>query len=252
MYFPSGLGSIVACDWFGPVFWNTLTLYASGSNIGSFVSVNNTGTQTNQVVATGCWLYDGGTPTLYWPIDSATTYLGQITLKGCHLVCAQAAGWCQGRLPSGNSLTLEQCVFVQSAGNTTAIMTLFNTSTGNTNTRLLIDGGKLSIGGSMNNLRINSGGSASHSVEMRGKIDGVNTYSNIATNANAPAVPASGTAQTNTWMSPAIVYITGGTVTQIAVDGVNTNLTGGPFLVRPMGTITLTYSVAPTWVWQAL
>jgi hypothetical protein len=53
-------------------------------------------------------------------------------------------------------------------------------------------------------------------------------------------------------MAPAMVYVSGGTVSAIAVDGTTTGLTSGAFLVRPMGTITLTYSVAPTWVWQAL
>ena len=66
-----------------------------------------------------------------------------------------------------------------------------------------------------------------------------------------PAVPASGTAYTNVLNADATVHINGGTVTAIAVGGQATGLTATPATVRvPAGqTITLTYSVAPTWVW---
>ena len=42
------------------------------------------------------------------------------------------------------------------------------------------------------------------------------------------------------------VTITGGTVTAIAVNGVSTGLTTGTFTVPAGGSITVTYSVAPT------
>lgn len=42
------------------------------------------------------------------------------------------------------------------------------------------------------------------------------------------------------------ITITGGTVTVIAVNGVTTGLTTGTFTVPPGGSITVTYSVAPT------
>lgn len=42
------------------------------------------------------------------------------------------------------------------------------------------------------------------------------------------------------------VTITGGTVTAIAVNGVVTGLTTGTFTVPPGGSITVTYSVSPT------
>lgn len=67
----------------------------------------------------------------------------------------------------------------------------------------------------------------------------------------SPAVPASGTAQNNTNAFPVTVYVTGGTVTAVAVNGTVTGLTGGTFRVPAGGSITLTYSVAPTWVWIA-
>lgn len=68
----------------------------------------------------------------------------------------------------------------------------------------------------------------------------------------APAVPASGTALTNPTGRDAIVYVTGGTVTGISVAGGATGMTGGAIYVPAWQTITLTYSVAPSWAWIAL
>jgi hypothetical protein len=45
------------------------------------------------------------------------------------------------------------------------------------------------------------------------------------------------------------VYISGGTVTDIAVQGISTGLTSGVFQVGVGRSIRLTYSVAPQWVW---
>lgn len=68
-------------------------------------------------------------------------------------------------------------------------------------------------------------------------------------NAANPAVPASTTPVTNNFGSIADVYITGGTVTAIAVNGNATGLTTGVVRVPTGATIALTYSVAPTWKW---
>lgn len=72
----------------------------------------------------------------------------------------------------------------------------------------------------------------------------------------APAVPASTSPQSNTTGQPVAVNVIGGTVTAVAVNGVTqtvdgVNIVGGMFIVPSGGTITLTYSVAPTWTWQA-
>ena len=64
-----------------------------------------------------------------------------------------------------------------------------------------------------------------------------------------PAVPATTVAATNTTGVDCMVYVTGGTVTAIAVGGTATGLTSGAFHVLAGSTITLTYSVAPTWQW---
>jgi hypothetical protein len=66
----------------------------------------------------------------------------------------------------------------------------------------------------------------------------------------APAVPASGTAQFNNSPNPTLVQVSGGTVTGISVNGTPTGATSGGFYVPAGGSITLTYSVAPTWAWS--
>lgn len=65
----------------------------------------------------------------------------------------------------------------------------------------------------------------------------------------APAVPASGTAVTNTSPLPASVVVTGGTVTNVVINGVSAGTGDGTYTVPASGTISLTYSVAPTWTW---
>lgn len=64
-----------------------------------------------------------------------------------------------------------------------------------------------------------------------------------------PTVPASTTAYTNATGTDCSVFITGGTVTVISVGGTATGATSGMFVVPANSTITLTYSVAPTWKW---
>lgn len=74
-------------------------------------------------------------------------------------------------------------------------------------------------------------------------------YNPLGHGVTQPSVPASTTAQTNTTGSDCTVYVTGGTVSAIAVGGVATGLTSGAFRVAAGQTITLTYSAAPTWAW---
>lgn len=64
-----------------------------------------------------------------------------------------------------------------------------------------------------------------------------------------PAVPASTTVVTNTtgqWVDAAI---TGGTMTNVSVNGVTAGAGAGNYALPPGGTIAMTYSVAPTWAW---
>lgn len=69
-----------------------------------------------------------------------------------------------------------------------------------------------------------------------------------------PTVPASTVAYTNAFGVDCMVYIKGGTVTVISIGGSATGLTlaTGAFvtvMVSAGQTITMTYSVAPTWTW---
>lgn len=64
-----------------------------------------------------------------------------------------------------------------------------------------------------------------------------------------PAIPATTVALTNPFWRTAEIHITGGTVTQVAIDGTNQLSTSGAFTLPAGHTITLTYSAAPTWAW---
>lgn len=66
---------------------------------------------------------------------------------------------------------------------------------------------------------------------------------------SAPAFAASGVALPNPFGYACDVYVSGGTVTAIAVNGTDTGLTSGTFRVSASGTLTITYSVVPSWVW---
>lgn len=65
----------------------------------------------------------------------------------------------------------------------------------------------------------------------------------------APAVPATTVALANPFPYDCTVFVAGGTVTVIAVGGTATGLTSGSIRVPAGQTITLTYTVAPTWTW---
>lgn len=64
-----------------------------------------------------------------------------------------------------------------------------------------------------------------------------------------PAVPATTVPVTNTSPLPATVVVSGGTGTNVAINGVAQGTFDGTYTVPSGGTITLTYSAAPTWTW---
>ena len=65
-----------------------------------------------------------------------------------------------------------------------------------------------------------------------------------------PSVPASTVAQVNSTGVDVSVVITGGTMTNVSVNGSTVGAGAGTYVVPAGGTITMTYSVAPTWVWS--
>lgn len=99
-------------------------------------------------------------------------------------------------------------------------------------------------------------GNVTLQLELGGSLKLDEAYNNHGYNPvgllSAPPIPASTVAQTNTFQVQARVYVTGGTVTVIAINGAATGLTSGSFVLGPNETITLTYSVAPTWTWFGL
>jgi hypothetical protein len=66
---------------------------------------------------------------------------------------------------------------------------------------------------------------------------------------STPTMPASTVAVSNDNSVPVTVYIRGGTVTVVTIQGVALSMTGGTFRVNPGDTIAITYSAAPTWFW---
>jgi hypothetical protein len=66
-----------------------------------------------------------------------------------------------------------------------------------------------------------------------------------------PAVPASGTPQANASPLPVQVVITGGTMTNVVINGVSVGTGAGTYTLPAGQSITLTYTVAPTWTWAA-
>jgi hypothetical protein len=68
----------------------------------------------------------------------------------------------------------------------------------------------------------------------------------------APAVPTSGTSLRSPAWRDAMVCVSGGAVSQIAVDGSNTGLTSGAFIVPSGRAISLSYTTAPSWTWTLI
>lgn len=71
----------------------------------------------------------------------------------------------------------------------------------------------------------------------------------VAAVAATPAVPASAVAQQNPNAQPVQVVVTAGTVTAVTVNGVQVGSGDGTYFVPAYGSISVTYSAAPTWVW---
>jgi hypothetical protein len=67
----------------------------------------------------------------------------------------------------------------------------------------------------------------------------------------APAIPLSGAPVTNNYHGTVTVVISGGTVTAVNINGVLAGSGDGTYQVPAHGTISITYSLAPTWVWTS-
>lgn len=65
-----------------------------------------------------------------------------------------------------------------------------------------------------------------------------------------PAVPLTTVTATNSTSASVQVVITGGTLTAVKVNTVTVGTTAGTYTVPAGGTISITYSSAPTWAWS--
>lgn len=97
------------------------------------------------------------------------------------------------------------------------------------------------VSGTTSNGVIEPNGIAS---QYRGNI-GYNPVGHVT----SPSVPTTTTALVNPFNVDCSVFITGGTVTVIAIGGTATGLTSGQVFVPAGQSITLTYSAAPSWTW---
>jgi hypothetical protein len=80
---------------------------------------------------------------------------------------------------------------------------------------------------------------------------GFNWVNRVQNVVSTPGVPASGTAVVNTNGQSALVNISGGTLTNIVVNGISIAVTTPATVIVDNDTsITLTYTVAPTWRWM--
>ncbi len=67
----------------------------------------------------------------------------------------------------------------------------------------------------------------------------------------APVIPSSGQPVTNNYHGTVDVTVSGGTLSNVVVNGVSVGTGDGTYRVPAHGQITLTYSVAPTWTWAS-
>lgn len=82
-------------------------------------------------------------------------------------------------------------------------------------------------------------------------VSGVHNFNPLGV-LTSPAVPASAAVYTNTFVVTCRVYISGGTVSDVKINGASTGMTGGEFTLAPQENISITYTAAPTWKWFGL
>ena len=88
-----------------------------------------------------------------------------------------------------------------------------------------------------------------------GRRDGNMQFTTLFENTGStstPGFPGSNTPVTNTNKWAVFVTITGGTLTNVLVNGVSAGTTAGTYVVPASQTIAITYSVAPTWAWAGV
>ena len=196
-----------------------------------------------------------GTAAYYYPGGTAGSgiFLATTTLVGCHVDCAVVQSAVNGALPSYGRLTYKDCLVSRLAGNTTGAgnptYLLKTYSAGTSNGTLVVDGVNYAQSDG-SHVGVRTGGPSSFADDLRSiAAPGSNVVQQNNLNPTV-SMAASGTSQTNTNTVAMYVTVTGGTVTEVDVNGYNTGATSGTFLVPAGGPIKLTYSAPPTWTWN--
>lgn len=78
------------------------------------------------------------------------------------------------------------------------------------------------------------------------------TFMDPTVTPTTPGVPGTGTPLISTYNQYILVTITGGTMSNVSINGQTVGTGAGTYLLPPLGSITLTYTVAPTWSWAKL
>lgn len=89
---------------------------------------------------------------------------------------------------------------------------------------------------------------AANGLAFVSNVRGINA-AGTASNLTAPTFPSNGVNFTNPFAVECRVFITGGTVTAIAINGVATGITSGMITVEPQDIITVAYTGSPAWKW---
>lgn len=72
----------------------------------------------------------------------------------------------------------------------------------------------------------------------------------VRNNVTQPNMPGSGSAFRNVTGQTISVYIWGGSVSSVNVNGFGIGMTSGMFIIKPWDTIAINYSSAPQWYWR--
>jgi hypothetical protein len=85
----------------------------------------------------------------------------------------------------------------------------------------------------------------------QGEID-FTAFFDPVTSVSTPSFPATTVAQVSTYNDPVLVTISAGTVTSVVINGTQVGTGDGSYLLPPLGSIAVTYTGSPTWVWTTV
>lgn len=98
---------------------------------------------------------------------------------------------------------------------------------------------------------INASAMVRQGAARSGDMQFTSLWENTST-VTSPGVPASTTPYVSTYNFPVLVTVIGGTVSNVTINGSTAGTGDGTYVLPALGTITLTYSAAPTWSWVKL